>query len=148
MPSHVASLRRFLPVIFLLACVFLVCVLLVAARKLAFAPRRIHVRWDYDYKHDPPCSSRWAPNCIQGFYVFVGGAAERLDGAFVENRFDGSRQVVGRGLETDFQVHEFGYLRFCVVAVKQGPMATTVESAPICRHRWVLPTGITRRHWK
>ena len=106
--------------------------------------RSIRMRWDYDYKHDPPCASRWDENCIRGFYIFVGGSGGRTQQSFVDNRFDKNHRVLSEGLEATFQVGQFGYLPVCVVAVKQGPMATTVESVPLCTRRLVLPLRISR----
>ena len=116
-------------------------------RKLSrhIAPRAVRMRWNYDYRNDRPCISRWDEGCIRGFYVFVAERGGRSQQSFVENRFDKDRRVVGEGLETTLQTGEFGYLQFCVVAIKQGPMATTVESVPICRRRFVLPGGVTRQ---
>lgn len=131
-------LLRVLPVLILLACVFLLVVSRFAV------PRTIHMGWNYDYTHDPPCASRWADNCTRGFYVFVGGPKERSQQLFVENRFDAGHRVLGEGLEATFQVRQFGYLQFCVVAIKQGSMAITVESVPLCSRRLVLPRRFGR----
>jgi hypothetical protein len=134
------SLRRVLPVSIALIFAFLLIVSRFAA------PRSVHLRWDYDYTHDPPCASPWAANCTLGFYVFLGGAKERSQALFVNNRFDAKHQVVSQGLEAEFRLREFGYLQFCVVAVKQGAMGIIVESAPLCSRRLVLPHRIARRH--
>jgi hypothetical protein len=137
-------LRRILqlwPSLVILACLFL-----FAASKFALAPRTIRMRWDYDYKNDPPCASRWNENCTRGFYVFLAGTGGRSQQLFVDNRFDKEHRVVGQGLEATFPVRQFGYLQFCVVAVKQGAMATTAESVPLCSRRVVLPVRLSRRH--
>jgi hypothetical protein len=133
-------LLQLLPSLVILACLFL-----FAAWKFALAPRTIRVRWDYDYKNDPPCASRWEENCTSGFHVFLGGPRERSQQLFVDNRFDKEHHVVGEGLDATFQVRQFGYLQICVVAVKQGPMATMTESLPLCSRRLVLPVRLSRR---
>ncbi len=124
-----------------LVLAILVVALLLAAPKFS-APRTVSVRWDYDYAHDPPCTSPSADNCISGFRVFVGDPDKPSQQLFVANRFDAGPHMVSKGLETKFKVNRFGYLQFCVVAVRKGQMGMTVESAPLCRRRLVLPFGI------
>ena len=130
-----------------LILLFLIVVALgVILRKVSrhIAPRSVHMRWNYDYRNDRPCTSRWEEGCIRGFNVFATEKGGRSHQVFVDNRFDKDHRVVGEGLETTLQMGEFGFLQFCVVAVKQGPMATTVESVPVCSRRLVLPLRITR----
>jgi len=106
-------------------------------------PRTIVVNWDYDYAHDPPCSSRVADNCVTGFRVFLGEPGNRFQQLFVPNPVDAGREPRKSRFGATFKVRRFGYLQFCVLAVKEGPSAsTTVESAPICMKRLVLPFGI------
>jgi len=114
-------------------------ILLFAVLEFA-AQRAVRVSWDYDYAHDPPCASVWDHDCVLGFHVFVGNPNNRSQQVFVANRFDAGH--LSKQLETTFPVNRFGYLRFCVVAVKQGQMAVMVESTPVCMKRWVLPFGI------
>jgi len=112
------------------------------------APRAVRVRWNYDYAHDPPCASVWGYDCVLGFHVFVGSPNNRSQQEFVANRFDAGHHLVSKQLETTFHVNRFGYLQFCVVAVKQGQMTVMVESTPVCTKRWVLPFGIARDRTK
>lgn len=142
MSPEMRTLQRVLPILAVLAFLFLV----VVSRHAA--PRTIRMHWDYDYKHDPPCASRWEENCTRGFYVFIGQTAGRSEQSFVDNRFDNNHRVMSEGLETAFQVRKFGYLQFCVVAVKQGAMSTTVESVPLCKRQLVLPLRVTRKRWR
>jgi len=116
-------------------------ILLFAVLEFA-APRAVRVRWDYDYAHDPPCASVWGYDCVLGFHVFVGSPNDRSQQEFVANRFDVGHHLASKQLETTFHANRFGYLQFCVVAVKQGQMAMMVESTPVCMKRWVLPFGI------
>ncbi len=114
-------------------------ILLFAVLEFA-APRAVRVRWDYDYVHDPPCASVWGYDCVLGFHVFVGSPNDRSQQVFVANRFEAGH--LSKPIETTFPVNRFGYLQFCVVAVKQGQMAVMVESTPMCKKHWVLPFGI------
>lgn len=123
-------------------------VLFLATPKFPAAPRTIIMHWDYDYAHDPPCTSPSAENCVSGFRVFVGEPKDRSQDLFVPNRFDAGHHIVSKKLEATFQVEHFGYLQLCVVAVKRGPMAVMVESAPLCAKRWVLPLGSASDHTK
>ena len=116
-------------------------ILLFAVLEFA-TPRTVSVRWDYDYVHDPPCASVSAYDCVLGFHVFVGSPNHRSQQVFVANRFDAGHRLVSKQIETTFHANRFGYLQFCVVAVKQGQMGATVESTPQCMKRWVLPFGI------
>ncbi|MFZ3212870.1 MAG: hypothetical protein WA188_15310 [Terriglobales bacterium] len=116
-------------------------ILLFAVLKFA-TPRSVIVRWDYDYVHDPPCASVWAYDCVLGFHVFVGSPNNRSQQVFVANRFDAGHHLVSKQIETSFPANRFGYLQFCVAAVKQGQMTVMVESTPQCMKRWVLPFGI------
>jgi hypothetical protein len=138
MSSAWRGLPRVLPVLIVLACVFVLGVSRFSA------PRTVKLRWDYDYSHDPYCSSRWAENCTLGFYVFVGSPAKRFHQVFIENQFDAGHQVLSRGIEAEIKVREFGYLQFCVAAVKQGSMGATVESTPLCSRQLVLPNRFGR----
>jgi len=99
------------------------------------------MRWNYDYAHDPPCSSRLTGNCVSGFRVFVGELNHRSQQVFVPNR-DSVRNAATQQLEAALVVKQFGYVQLCVVAVKNSQMAATVESAPTCVKRLVLPFGI------
>ena len=116
-------------------------ILLFAVLEFA-APRAARVRWDYDYAHDPPCASVWGYDCVLGFHVFVGSPNDRSQQVFVANRFDAGQRLLSKQIEATLRVNRFGYLQFCVVAVKQGQMAVMVESTPVCMKRWVLPFGI------
>jgi hypothetical protein len=122
-------------------------ILLFAVLEFA-APRAVRVRWDYAYVHDPPCASVWGYNCVLGFHVFVGSPNSRSQQVFVANRFDAGQHLVSKQLEATFHANRFGYLQFCVVAVKQGQMVVMVESTPVCIKRWVLPFGIARERTK
>jgi len=122
-------------------------ILLFAVLEFA-AQRAVRVSWDYDYAHDPPCASVWDHDCVLGFHVFVGNPNNRSQQVFVANRFDAGHHLVSKQLETTFHVNRFGYLQFCVVAVKQGQMTVMVESTPVCTKRWVLPFGIARDRTK
>jgi hypothetical protein len=125
----------------LLVSIVVAAVLLLAALEFS-PPRTVSMTWDYDYAHDLPCASPSAGNCITGFRVFVGELNDRSQQQFVSNRFDADRNLVRQRLEADFEVNRFGYLQLCVVAVKNAQIVVTVESAPLCRKRLVLPFGI------
>jgi len=116
--------------------------LVVAVLELA-PPRTVDVNWDYDYVHDPPCTSRSPDNCVTGFRVFVGDPHDRSQQVFVANPDEIGRNPAHQRLGTFLKVDRSGYLQFCVLAVKTGQSrSTTVESAPICTRRLVLPFGI------
>jgi len=116
-------------------------VLLLATLKFS-APRTVSMTWDYDYAHNPPCASPSAGNCVSGFRVFVGELSDRSQQLFVSNRFDASHNLVSQRLEATFELKRFGYVQLCVVAVKNAQIGLTVESAPLCMKRLVLPFGI------
>jgi len=118
-----------------------VAVVLLLALKFS-PPRTLSMTWDYDYAHNPPCTAPSAGNCVSGFRVFVGELNHRSQQIFVSNRFDVGRSLVSQQLETNFEVNRFGYLQLCVVAVKNTQIGVTVESAPLCMKRLVLPFGI------
>lgn len=100
------------------------------------------MRWDYDYAHDPPCTSPSADNCVSGFRVFVGGPNNRSQQVFVANRSDAGHPMVSQGLEATLKVKRFGYPQFCVVAVRKEPIGVTLESTPLCSRQLVLPFGL------
>jgi len=126
----------------LLTLPILVLLLVFAMLKLS-PPRTIILNWDYDYAHNPPCSPRLADNCVTGFRVFVGAPDNRSQQLFVANPVDAGRELRNLRLGATFKVRRFGSLQFCVLAVKKGlSTSTTVESAPICMKRLVLPFGI------
>jgi hypothetical protein len=111
-----------------------------------FSPHRtVVLNWDYNYTHDPPCASPSAENCVRGFRVSVGDLSDHSQQLFVANPADASRNANQR-LETTLKVDRFGYLRFCVLAVKNLRGGITVESVPLCRKRLVLPFAIGS-HW-
>ena len=105
-------------------------------------PRTVSMSWNYDYAHDPPCTPKSTGNCVSGFRVFVGELNDRSQQLFVSDRFDSNHNVVTQRLGASFEVKRFGYLQLCVVAVKNGQIAVTVESTPMCTKRLVLPFGI------
>jgi len=131
----------------LLVLAALAIVSLLAVLKFS-TPRTVRVRWDYDYAQDPPCTSPAADNCVSGFRVFVGDPTNRSQQLFVANRFDAGHHMMSEGLEATFKVNRFGYLQFCVVAVRKGQIGVTVESPPLCSRRLVLPFGIARDQTK
>jgi hypothetical protein len=116
----------------------------------AFHPRTATLRWDQDYEKDPPCNSSGAPNspgrrCILGFKVFLGKPTSRSGQQFVLNRFDQSGQIISKGITWTMPVRPFGNTQFCVVSVATDGSPQTVESAPICTTRRVLPFGLGRK---
>jgi hypothetical protein len=139
---HVSRTRKRALLILAIAGILLFAVLEFAS------PRAVRVRWDYDYAHDPPCATVWGYDCVLGFHVFVGSPNNRSQQVFVANRFDAGHHLVSKPIEATFHANRFGYLQFCVVAVKQGQMAVMVESTPVCKKRWVLPFGIASERTK
>jgi len=119
----------------------ILALLVIAILKFS-QPRTVVLHWDYDYAQDPPCSSRLADNCVTGFRVFVGEPDDRSQQLFVANPADVGRNPANSRLGATLKVDRFGYRQFCVLAVKKGMSASTVESAPICMKRLVLPFGI------
>lgn len=120
----------------------ILALLLVLAVLKFSPPRTVVLNWDYNYAHDPPCTSRLADNCVTGFRVFVGEPSNRSQQLFVANPVDAGHNPGNARLGVTFKVNHFGYLQFCVLALKKGMSVSTVESAPICMRRLVLPFGI------
>lgn len=120
----------------------ILALLLVLAVLKFSPPRTVVLNWDYNYAHDPPCTSRLADNCVTGFRVFVGEPGNRSQQLFVANPVDAGRNLGNARLGATFKVNRFGYLQFCVLAVKKGLSVSTVESVPMCMRRLVLPFGI------
>jgi len=132
--------KRLLPV--LLGALVVVVVFVLAALRFS-APRSISMSWDYSYAaHDLPCASPSAEDCVTGFRVFVGDRNHRSQQLFIANRPDAGQNRASQQLAANFTVNRFGYLQFCVLAVRNGRGGLTYESIPVCKKRLVLPFAI------
>jgi hypothetical protein len=132
------------------AIALLVLVGLGFASYEAFRTRNVALRWDQDYAKDPPCDSSGAPTppakrCVLGFKVFRGTPTNRSDQVFIPNRFDQDGKIIGKGITWTMPVRPLGNTQFCVVSVVTDGSPQTMESAPICTTRRVLPFGLGRK---
>jgi hypothetical protein len=117
--------------VLLLGCV----ALLIAQPRTASAL----LEWDYDYRHDSPCTSTKPKGCVRGFNVYVGDLNSGSTPTFVANRTSEKGQQVSKGISTKIALQKFGNVQFCVTAVGVDAAGAADESLPICVSKFVMP---------
>ena len=100
---------------------------------------RAHLKWDYDYAHDLPCTNARLKSCVRGFNVFDRDPSRGAKPIFVANRFDEKGQVVMKSIEARVNLERYGNVQFCVTAVGLDANGAAVESRPICESKFVIP---------
>lgn len=127
----------------IVAIAALLVVLTLALGLMQQSRRNVALQWDYDYSHDPPCTSSLTRNCVLGFSAFIRDSESRSQEVFVPNRFGQNGQVLNRDISTTLTVRRYGDVQFCVTAVGVNASGRRVESLPTCVSKWVLPFRLT-----
>jgi|GEM_PF-3464239 len=118
-----------------LAFFAVVLMLLAATARAGQSKHRIHVTFDYNFKHVPPCSAKRKTKCVARFVVYdiSGGVAHRTKLMTLPVPTGAHGKVKGISATTPLLLFESG--KHLIAVVAQSPQGA--ESDPVLCRVWV-----------